>query len=140
MNHSFQYIGCFFSANELLEKLQPYRSNPLAKTISEPHVTIVFRPKEVDDSLFGTDIRVTIIGYGNDGMNEGVKVSLRSDDPRLQSMIKEIEVPHITISVSEGAEPVKTRYLDFSPIPPVQITGQYGGFIEGRKVVKRITG
>ena len=135
MNQSFHYVGCFFSANELLEILKPYRSNPLARTISRPHVTFIYKPDEVDESLFGIDIHVTITGYGNDGRNEGVKVSLSSEHPMLQSMIEKIEVPHITISVGEGAEPVNTRYLDFASIPDIQVTGRYGGCLESREVI-----
>lgn len=135
MNHSFHYIGCFFSANELLEKLKPYRRKPLERTISEPHVTFIYKPNEVDECLFGTDIHVTIIGYGNDGKNEGVKVSLSSDNPKLQNMIEKIEVPHITISVGLGAEAVNTRNLVFTPISEIQITGKYGGCLVSREVV-----
>ena len=135
MNHPFTYVGCFFNPSELWKKLQPYRHNPLEKTISEPHVTFAYRPNEVDQTLFGTDINVTIIGYGNNGMNEGVKVSINSDNPKLQSMISEIEIPHITISVSEGAEPVNTKDLEFAPVLPIEIRGKYGGFTEWRKVV-----
>lgn len=135
MNHSFHYTGLFFDAKELWQKISPYRREPLETTIDHPHVTFAYRPEEADRSFFGTEILVTITGYGNNGRNEGVLVSLCSDVPELQSMIDEIEIPHITISVARDAEAVATRFLHFKAIPEIQITGKYGGFTNERSVI-----
>ena len=45
-------------------------------------------------------MRITIIGYGNDGLNEGLKVVLKADNLVIQHMIDKIEIPHITVAVS----------------------------------------
>lgn len=135
MKHSYIYTGCFFNADEFLEKIKPYRNNPLDRTILYPHITFAYKPDEVDQSLFGADICVTITGYGNNSMNEGVSVYLSSGIPKLQRMIEKIEVPHITVSVAEGAEPFNTRELHFADISPIQILGKYGGYDKWRKVV-----
>lgn len=128
MDCKYVYVGCFFSSDELLQKLCSIRTVSLDRTISDLHVTFAYRPEEVDTSLFGEDIAVTVTGYGNNGRNEGVKVSLSSDDPRLQLMIEKITVPHITLSVSNESRSVYTKDLEFMPIDPIQLTGKFGGF------------
>ena len=135
MEHPFHYIGCFFSRDALWEILAPCRHAALENPIQAPHITFAYEPEEVDTALFGKEIWVTVIGYGNNGRNEAVKVTLHSEDPTLEKMIRQIPVPHITLSVSEGAEPVDSRYLDFTPIAPIQIKGTFGGFTQDREVI-----
>ena len=73
MSHLVNYIGCFVSPEELMEKLSGIREDGLENTIKTPHVTFAYRPEAVDRNLFGEKVGITIIGYGNDGTNEGLK-------------------------------------------------------------------
>lgn len=129
MRTSYNYIGCFFSPDILRAKVQPLWPQRLARPIVHPHVTFVYRPAQVDPSLFGTPVRVRAVSYGNDGVNEGLGVELFSDNPAIRAMIDAIPVPHITLSVSETGKPVNTCRLQFEPIPPFELTGVFGAFL-----------
>lgn len=140
MNHPFTYVGCFVDPGEFRSVIRHIRREPLEEDIRHPHVTFAYRPEQVDRSLFGERIRIIVVGYGNDGQNEGLKVRLRTGNPAIQSMIDQIEVPHITIAVS-GGEPVNTRYLSFHEISPIELEGKYGGHTScGEVVVSRWNG
>ncbi|MDO4332677.1 MAG: hypothetical protein Q4C58_08315 [Eubacteriales bacterium] len=135
MNHPYKYIGCFVPFQELYDKVNCIRKEPLPKTIRDPHVTFAYMPRTVDETLFGEEMTIKMIGYGNDGRNEGVKVELSADNPVLKEMMKRIEVPHITLAVSEEGAPVDTGKLHFEPIEPIMIVGKFGGFIECGSVI-----
>ena len=127
----YKYIGCFFEYESLYGVVKKLRKHPLAIEKTVPHVTFQYKPDFVDTSLFGIPILVTIIGYGSNGENEGLLVELTSDNEQINSMIRQIPVPHITLSVSENGQAVNTRYLDFTLFEkPMQIVGHYGGFSE----------
>ena len=128
--NKYEYIGCFFDYNELAEKVKQIRKNPLESEKKKPHVTFEYGPSHVDTELFGTQVFVSITGYGNDGENEGVFVELLCDNEKLNNMIEKIEVPHITLAVSRGGKAVNTRFLKFEPITPIQIVGYFGGHID----------
>lgn len=90
----------------------------LEKGIPDQHITMAYRPdadkfKEVLPFV-GTTQQFEIIGYGNDGKNEGFLVELKSHVPYYGA-----EQQHITLSVSQDGKPVDTFKLDFNkPIPP----------------------
>lgn len=126
----YEYVGCFFDYIELSEKVRSIRKNPLPCEKPKPHVTFVYGPSQVDTDLFGTEILATVVGYGNDGENEGVLVTLSCQDPRLTEMIEQIPCPHITLAVSQTGQAVNTRYLEFQPVEPVEIWGRYSGHID----------
>lgn len=128
MNQRFKYVGCFVDLKEFQGAVSDIRIDPLENEIHDPHITFLYRPEKTDRSLFGKSVQITILGYGNNGENEGVKVSLHSDCPQLQSMIEAIEVPHITIAVSNEGRPVNTAKLQFTDIEPIELTGIYGGY------------
>ena len=138
MEHPYVYIGCFLSASELYAAIDHIRSIRLSKTIEFPHVTFVYRPQAVDESLFGEKIKLRIVGYGNDGINEGLKVELASTNETINEMAAQIAVPHITLSVSEDGESVNTRYLQYAPIVPIELTGVWGGYTDSREVVTHV--
>ena len=89
--------------------------------------------------------KFNVIGYGNDGKNEGLLVELVSveipdindifcDVHEMYLLAKSIPVPHITLSVSKDGKPVDTGKLNFDqPIPDEFkdqiIIGTFGGFI-----------
>lgn len=123
----YKYIGCFVDFHELHAAIGQPEAR-LARVIENPHVTFVYRPDSVDLSLFGIPIALTVTGYGNDGINEGLSVTIDTENAALQAMAKDIPVPHITVSVSEDGEPVDTAKLQFTPIEPFRLTGYFGGF------------
>lgn len=123
----FEYVGCFLDCDILKRSVDPLRIDPLKNNKLNSHVTFEYLPDHVFTELFGTAITVTIIGYGNDGENEGLQVTLTSDNDQINEMIQNIPVPHITLAVSDGGYAVNTRYLHFSPIEPITIVGHYGG-------------
>lgn len=135
MNQKYVYVGCFIPYKLLQEKIHEIDCVHLERMIKDPHITFVYKPTEVDEKLFGEKIKIIITGYGNDGKNEGVKVRLESDNPQIDEMIRKIEVPHITLSVSRTGKPVATRYLSFSPIEEITLTGTYGGYDVNGNVV-----
>lgn len=126
--HNYEYVGCFFDYRELAELVTPIRKDALKNNKLTPHVTFEYKPDTVLTELFGTAITATIIGYGNNGENEGLKVVLSSDNEIINRMSRKIEVPHITLAVSDVGKAVNTRYLDFAPIAPIKIVGWYGGY------------
>lgn len=127
----YRYIGCFFNKEYLWESIKAVDTNPLYKVIEAPHITFKYRPEFVDESLFGEEIQVKVLGYGNDGQNEGLLVELHTENATLTEMANSIEVQHITLSIGVDAEAVDTKYLDFTPIEPFYIVGHFGGFIKG---------
>lgn len=139
MSHGYIYIGCFVNRQELLEKVQPFADSRLHKIIENPHVTFAYRPDNVDETLFGKMVSIRVMGYANNGHNEGVKVELSSDDPAIREMAAKIKVPHITLSVSETGESVDTWALDFRETEPFEISGIFGGVTEDKKVVTEKT-
>lgn len=126
----YEYIGCFFDYAELFDLIKDIRVNPLKNEKQKPHVTFKYKPDTINTDLFGEEISVNIIGYGNDGENEGLLVTLTSESKELTEMIQQIPVPHITLAVSDNGKAVNTRYLDFTAIEPRKISGFYNGHID----------
>lgn len=134
MKQKYRYIGFFVDREELLHVAERLSPDRLFKTISRPHVTVKHLPETVDTSLFGEQAEITITGYGNDGNNEGFEIEISTKNPMLQEKLDKIEVPHITLSIAEGAKAVNTRYIKFSPITPVKIIGIFGGYVSDERV------
>lgn len=135
MNQDYIYIGCFVDPALLRAAADQVTGAHLARIIEAPHVTFQYKPSAVDESLFGEEIDIIVLGYGNDGANEGFLVRLEARHPALAAWIKTIEVPHITISVSPTGKPVDTRYLTFRPLPAFHLTGIFGGYAQPGQVV-----
>lgn len=128
MNETIHYVGAFVDNEELAEKLEKngVKRNILSRPIRGTHVTFQYRPKELDESLLGEVVNVRVVGYGCDGENEGVAVELSCENEKIRELSEKIEVPHITLSVSENGRPVNTRYLRFTPIErPFVVEGIY---------------
>ncbi len=135
----YKYVGCFIKKDVLEAACAPLERTPLFRSIASPHVTFLYMPETVDTSLFGQRVFLTVVGYGNDGKNEGLAVQVRCEDAHLQAMADAIAVPHITLSVAEGAHTVDTGKLLFLPIAPFVLEGVFGGYIEdvGADIEKR---
>ena len=133
----YHYIGIFFNYEELHNKIKMI-GNRLERRIINPHVTFMYKPDTVDESLFGEKVKIKIIAYGNNGDNEGFKVELFTSNKHLQKMVNNIPVPHITISISDTAKAVNTRCLNFVPLNnSIDIEGEFGGFIDGKVINNR---
>lgn len=123
------YTGWFIDFDKLNKALESINRTKLEKEIKNPHVTLHFRPRNAYEEFFGDKATIKIIGYGNDGINEGVNVKIESNNKTLQNEINEVEVTHITLSTSKKGKPVNTSKLDFKPLQtPIEITGIYKGF------------
>lgn len=133
--HPFIYVGCFVGLQELTDKVKCIRANCLDKIVQNPHITFSYKPVTVSKALFGQKVDIQIVGYGNDGKNEGLKVHAFAKNPQLQKMIAQIPTPHITLSVSKDSQAKNTKYLSFSPIEPICLTGTYGGYAEWGEII-----
>ena len=135
MKNRYHYIGCFIEKSELERRLGSVETRPLSRIIQVPHVTFAFEPEQADECLFGERVRVEAVGYGNDGMNEGLKVKLHSGNREIMKLAQKLEVPHITLSVGQGGRSINTRYLEFEDIEPFILESRFGGYREDGTVV-----
>ena len=126
MNHNILYTACFLDYDELWAKIGHITNGRYERVIRDPHITFCFKPDEVDLSLVGTKVKVLITGYGYNGMNEGLGARLITDNEKLNALYKKIEVPHITLTVDKRGRAVNTRYVDFEPIPVIEISAVFG--------------
>ena len=120
------YTALFLNRKEL------YRLFPaaLGKTVEFPHMTVKFRPEDAHAELFGTEAELKVVGYGNNGRCEGLKVEAVSGSEELNALLEEIPVQHITLSTGNGGKPVETSGLEFAPVgTPVVLKGTFGGFV-----------
>lgn len=62
----------------------------LARPICFTHVTFAHELEEVDESLFGIPVDIRVVVYGNDGVNEGVKVELFLESGRIMEMAEKL--------------------------------------------------
>jgi len=127
MNQKYLYIGFFIEPESFSALVGRVRRSPLPCPVLRPHVTLCFKPGEVDSMLFGEKAKITAVGYGNDGENEGLLVTVEPENDRLRQMAAELAVPHITIATSETGKPVNTAKLRFEPIEPIVMSGIFGG-------------
>lgn len=109
----------------------------LEKPIQYPHITLAFKPEDALEDKFGTTAKIKVVGYGNNGTNEGYLCEIIPEDELLKNQAKSIKVPHITLSVSADGKPVDTSKLDFHPIDPFVISGIYGAFASGKIITER---
>lgn len=134
----YLYLGIFVDSTDLFSLFPP----TLEKVIEYPHITLGFKmPYESEvllEPLFNMPVNILIQGYGKNETNEGVRVSVLTDNIVLNQFLSEIVVPHITLSVSEDGKPVNTKNVQFMPIEPSVITGKVGAMSRGSLVFKPI--
>lgn len=125
------YHGLFFDMDDVQQTAAEIAGKErLSRAIQDPHITYGFRQKMSSDFIeqLGkpTQTLTKIIGYGNDGKNEGFLVALGDSD---KAMVGNTENMHVTISVAEKAKPVNTRFIEFKPIEKeVGLAGRLGYF------------
>lgn len=136
------YVGYFIEPTQfeaLLDRLdeQGLGDGHLHRMISCPHVTIEYMPRDAHGELFGATQVMTVVGYGNDGRNEGVMVELGAvGDGKLDRLGESVPLPHVTLSVSRDGKPVDTGGLEFVPLDePFELEGRFGGFTTDKRVV-----
>lgn len=123
--------NALFVDNEERAKLLTVGSKHLSKINTEPHVTLHFRPTAENTyrNLWGGKATLKVVGYANDGKNEGVLVKVKAEDTLLQVLFDSVKTPHITISVSEDCKPVDTAKLDFQLCAPITLKATFGAFV-----------
>lgn len=133
---NYIYTGVFFDKEYIEDTVNRYiTKDRLARVIKNPHVTFTYKPEEVNPRLFGTMVVFVVIGYANDGKNQGLQVVIARPNARLAPEYVKIGNPHVTISVSADGKPVDTGKMIFTPIEqPFNIHGYYGAF-NGKEVV-----
>ncbi len=130
VSNKLRYVGVFFDRDEVYGRAAArFGDNRLPRTAQYPHVTFLFAPPGVYKYLFGRKAMFTVVGYGNDGLNEGLLVDWKDGDAELRELFDQIKVPHITLSRGEYSESLNTRYLEFEPVEPFVIEGVFGGVV-----------
>ncbi len=141
----YRYCGWFFDRAEIEEDLEQVKEqmkgieearmrgngflSDLQIPVGKPHVTDRYKPRKVRESLFGRAAEFEIIGYGNDGKNQGFLVKMTDPSREMQKICRKVRLPHITLSLAEDAEAVHTARIDFVSLPhPIRIRGVYGAY------------
>lgn len=131
------YEGIFFE-KEIAKQISELDKNKLPIINDEIHCTFKAYPKdeELFDEIIGKEIEIKIVGYGNDGKNSGLKVEIPNEYKKYYINYDEenptkLQTPHITLSISEGAKPYKTKDLNFIDIEkPIKVKGKFGYWIK----------
>ena len=127
MKNRVAYYGLF-----LVTPLDSY----LSKKIEHQHITMIPPYMTAENTLpysfYWNIFEVEVVGYANDGTNEGFEVKL--PDNLLKHYLNKA-VPHITVSVSNEGKPVNTGKLIFEELTsPFKIKVKAGAFINGKPV------
>lgn len=97
----------------------------LLEPVQHQHVTFGFRTEPPADIPWGEETKVKVVGYGNDGMNEGLLVEL---SPSQTVVYSGAPVPHITVGLN-GGKAKDTWKLDFTEFgKTAEITARWGWF------------
>ena len=132
-----EYTGVFFEKGPFSSLVSKnIEEKRLHRVVLHPHVTFQYMPQTIREELFGELVKFRVVGYGNDGLNEGLLVEWLSGSTLVKKLFYEVPIPHITISYAEHGNAVNTRYLDFKPITPFVISGIFGGFTNSNERVE----
>jgi len=103
------YEGFFITGDQIGASI-----GTLSRKVMHKHITTEFNPPVIHNDLYGIAARFTITGYGNDGDNEAFSVELKEcENEELVKIVNAIEVPHITLSVSDTGFPLNSKNLNF---------------------------
>ena len=129
-NEKYIYTACFINRNELLSAMEAngLSGQHLDRIIDCPHVTLLFKPEDPMEAVFGEEVQVEVYAYGNDARNEGLAVNVVSDNVVINELLQNVQVPHITVSVAEDARPVDTATIKFERTASFILKGVYGGY------------
>jgi hypothetical protein len=108
-------------------QIHPFEDTGLENPISNPHVTVAYKPEKPHRKFYGEEAFVMVMAYGNDGDNEGYFVKIIPNDiytgicdeadKDFSNLLENVKTPHITLSVSNDGIPKNTVNLDFKPVP-----------------------
>ena len=139
------YTGIFFDFAVVEAAVEQKGGVTLEKAIALPHVTLVFRPSDVElqslYSLLGKGIEVSLDEFAYNDRNAGFRVSVVTPNGVVEDFLKG-KLPHITTSVGQDGRPVDTPKLfdgSFGDVSTVQvdsqtITGRIGAFCSDGQV------
>jgi len=97
---------------------------PKHRILQDCHVTLAFRPGRLPENL-GEVVHLTAYGYANDNKADAVSVKLYDE-------VSTNEIPHITLSVSEGTRPVYSNELlarGYDAVEPLELNGVIAAFM-----------
>lgn len=129
------YEGLFFD-DEYEKLIFSLEGKHLGIVNDKLHCTFKYRPTEdeIFNDIAGEDFELCIVGYGNDGKNSAFKVILPLELQKYYINYDEdgtLKVPHITVSLSEGAKAKDSKDLSFKDLKkPIKIKGRFGYFIK----------
>lgn len=127
-----------FLDEESVKLIHRLEENKLDRVNDEIHLTLKYKPsdKEIFNDIIGQEFEMYLIGYGNDGNNSGFEIELSENLKPYYINYDEINTnilkkPHITASLSEEAEAVNTKNLNFKKLPQkYTVKGRFGFWIE----------
>ena len=127
-----------FLDEESVKLIHRLEENKLDRVNDEIHLTLKYKPNdnEIFNDIVGQEFEMYLIGYGNDGNNSGFEIELSENLKPYYINYDEInpnilKKPHITASLSEEAEAVNTKNLDFKKLPQkYTVKGRFGFWIE----------
>lgn len=109
--------------------IKPY---VLDRIIRNQHVTFGFGTEPDDGFKDIGDVSVKVIGYAEDGRNEGIEIEL---PPAAYKYYHGADTLHMTLSVANGAKPVDTAHLCFTRLDdPFTVCMYPGAFRNGHVV------
>ncbi|MNK38824.1 hypothetical protein D3C87_574200 [compost metagenome] len=117
------YAGIFFDTKSF--NILKSKAPTLDRIIECPHLTLEFKPETlIHENFIGRRVEVLVTGHANNNKNQGFSAILYS---RLQSLYKNTNPPHITVSLDPlSGKPVDTGKLQFKPIEPFSVFGRIG--------------
>ena len=127
-----------FLDEESVKLIHQLETKKLDRVNDEIHLTLKYKPnkKEIFNEIIGQTFSMYLIGCGNDNQNSGFEIELSEElkpyyinyDEQNPSILK---IPHITASLSNDAEAVNTKNLNFHKLPKKYlIKGRFGYWIE----------
>lgn len=127
-----------FLDEESVKLIHKLEENKLDRVNDEIHLTLKYKPKdnEIFNDIVGKEFDMYLIGYANDGMNSGFEIELTEELKPYYINYDEINTttlkkPHITASLSNEAEAVNTKNLNFIKLPQkYKVKGRFGYWIE----------
>lgn len=127
-----------FLDEESVKLIHRLEEKKLDRVNDEIHLTLKYKPNdnEIFNDIVGQEFEMYLIGYGNDGNNSGFEIELSENLKPYYINYDEINTnilkkPHITASLSEEAEAVNTKNLDFKKLPQkYTVKGRFGFWIE----------
>lgn len=121
------YEGFFFIFDEDEFMYSPWVNSKLENRIDMPHITVYYKPSEPHTIYYGQKGRFELYEYGCDDNNEGYKVRcVGCDSILVPHILKEVDVPHVTISVSNNGRPKDTKNLNFVACEPYVYEAIFG--------------